>query len=598
MDKIGAIIYIKMHRVCPLTKGKILIKSYTDLFNMKNLNRIELLENLEKINWIIRKSDTLEEMMSDVLNEMLNIFRCDRAWILFPCNPAADHYTIPMECTRQEYPGAMELNMKIPMTPEQADIIRMALESSDPLEFNYESGISIPNGIAEKFNIRSMIVTAIFPKTGDPWLLGLHQCSYKRVWDEYDRNLLKETGWRLADSLSSLLFLDKLKDSEEKFRLMIEYSPYPVRISDENDKIYYVNRHFTKLFGYTREDIPDITSWFMKAYPDEEYRSMVKNIWSKIKDHKLLVNENNRTHEFKVTCKDGTVKIIDFKAVHIGSSILVMMNDLTRMKIAQQMLVQTEKMVTVGGLAAGMAHEINNPLSIIINGIQALMMRLSPDLKKNRETASKLGTDLETINSYLEERNILKYLRAIGDAGKRAAEIVSNMLNFSRKSETQKKSAHINRLIEKTIEIASQYYDLKRGYDFKNFNIIKDFSRDIPLVKCFPLEIEQVLLNIFKNSIQALEKKLSNKKFIPEIKIKTSFVENYVKIEISDNGSGINKKSLTHIFESFYTTKKEGAGTGLGLPISYHIITNNHNGSIECESQIGEGTKFTIKLPV
>ncbi|MCP4671301.1 MAG: PAS domain S-box protein, partial [Desulfobacula sp.] len=261
----------------------------------------------------------------------------------------------------------------------------------------------------------------------------------------------------------------------------------------------------------------------------------------------------------------------------------------------QNIMVQTEKMMAVGGLAAGMAHEINNPLAIILQSNQNIIRRLETDFEQNVNEASNLGIDLEALQSYLKNRSIYRYLKNIKDAGGRAARIVRSMLDFSRAGESEKTMCNISEMIDDAVEMASRDYDTKKKYDFKNIIIKRTYS-DMKPVLCTKSEIIQVLLNILKNAAQAMvENKLLKKE--PLIKIKTSHEKKKYRIEIEDNGPGIDPKNQKSIFEPFFTTKSPGQGTGLGLSISYFIITSHHRGKLWVESQQHKGCKFIIELP-
>lgn len=272
-------------------------------------------------------------------------------------------------------------------------------------------------------------------------------------------------------------------------------------------------------------------------------------------------------------------------------------DDVTEKVRMQELMVQTEKMMTVGGLAAGMAHEINNPLGIILQGIQNTMRRLSPALEKNNEVARQCGTSLEAIESYMNRRGIIKYLEGIHEAGKRAARIVTNMLNFSRISHSQMLPTDINSLLDDSIELASNDYDLRKKYDFRRVEIIRDYDKTIGKILCTDTEIEQVILNLLKNSAQAMHE-VNYENYIPRITIRTRKRDEFAEIYIEDNGPGMDESIRRHIFEPFFTTKKVGDGTGLGLSVSYFIITNNHRGIFNVDSIPGKGTAFTVLLPL
>jgi len=276
---------------------------------------------------------------------------------------------------------------------------------------------------------------------------------------------------------------------------------------------------------------------------------------------------------------------------------VIRIDDVTSRVRIEEMMIQTEKMMSVGGLAAGMAHEINNPLGIILQGVQNAIRRISPDLEANHEAALSCGVSLEAIRLYMEKRGIVRYLNGIKDAGSRAADIVSNMLNFSRRSESAMIRTDINKLLDNTVLLAASDYDLKKKYDFRHIEIVRDYEPDPVQVPCIDTEIEQVILNLLKNSAQAMAE-VKEKTEKPRIILRTRKEPEHLRIEVQDNGPGIDEKIRTRIFEPFFTTKTVGIGTGLGLSVSFFIITNNHKGRIFVESELGKGAKFVIQLPV
>ncbi|WP_419778839.1 ATP-binding protein [Maridesulfovibrio sp.] len=275
---------------------------------------------------------------------------------------------------------------------------------------------------------------------------------------------------------------------------------------------------------------------------------------------------------------------------------VVLIDDVTMKSRLEDMMIQTEKMMSVGGLAAGMAHEINNPLGAVLSGVQGTERRLSPSLRKNVEVAAELGLDLNKVHQYMDQRGILGYLRGISDAGRRAASIVRNMLEFSRKSESSRTHAQVKGVLEKALSLAENDYDLKKKYDFKVIEIRRDYEQGLPAVGITETEIEQVFLNIFKNAAQAMsEKDYGDER--PTLTLRTRRDGKFVRVEVEDNGPGMDEDVRKRVFEPFYTTKRVGLGTGLGLSVSYFIITRNHEGEFLVESEEGKGSKFIIRLP-
>lgn len=260
----------------------------------------------------------------------------------------------------------------------------------------------------------------------------------------------------------------------------------------------------------------------------------------------------------------------------------------------QEMMVQTEKMLSIGGLAAGMAHEINNPLGAILQGSQNIQRRISPELVRNREVAATLGLDLELLRRYLEQRDILRFLAGIQEAGARAAKIVSDMLTFSRRSEPHLDYANLKDILETALRLAASDYDLKKKYDFKQISIQRDYDPGLERIYCDQTEIEQVILNLVKNAAQAMAESAVPR---PTITLRTRLEPRYARIEVGDNGPGMDERTRKRVFEPFFTTKEVGVGTGLGLSVSYFIITELHRGSLSVSSEPGD-TRFCIRLPL
>ncbi len=264
-------------------------------------------------------------------------------------------------------------------------------------------------------------------------------------------------------------------------------------------------------------------------------------------------------------------------------------NDVSERKRAEAVLMESERMRMVAGLAAGMAHEINNPLAGVLQNSQVVLSRLSPDNPANRLAAEQSGTTFQAIQDFLDRRDIPQMLEEIRSSGERAAQIVDNMLSFSRKSESDMTLNSLADLLDRTLELA--------GADFKNIQITRQYDPQLPPVPVYASEIQQVILNLLTNSAQAMLDR-GPRNDPPRITLRTLRQGDSARIEVEDNGCGMPEEIRKHVFEPFFTTKRPQAGTGLGLFVSYFIITRNHGGSISVESSPGSGTKFIITLPL
>lgn len=239
-----------------------------------------------------------------------------------------------------------------------------------------------------------------------------------------------------------------------------------------------------------------------------------------------------------------------------------------KLKEAQEQVIRTEKLASLGKLAATVAHEINNPLAAVLTYTR-LMMKL---MSRGRFTQERL-------------EDIARYLTIMESETARCGEIVKNLLAFSRQPKITVEASSIEELIEKTLVLIS--HDL----EMKNIQLVKEIEPDLPKIKCSSRHIQQALLNLLSNASEAM----------PEggtltVTAKHSKSDGFVETVISDTGCGISEEDLKNIFEPFFTTKEEGRGVGLGLSVVHGIITR-HNGSIEIESKPDEGSTFKVRLP-
>ena len=280
-----------------------------------------------------------------------------------------------------------------------------------------------------------------------------------------------------------------------------------------------------------------------------------------------------------------------------GRGVVIRIDDITQRLSLEEMMVQSEKMLSVGGLAAGMAHEINNPLGAILHNVQNIRRRLSPDLPKNLEHAEQAGVELDVVNRYLRSREVPQLLDGIQQAGARAAKIVTHMLSFSRRSNRQMAPCDLPALIDQAVEIAGNDFDLTIGFDFKGQAIVRQFDPQLGPVPGTANELEQVLLNLLKNAAQAIHLREDDRE-PGRIILRTRLNPPWAEIQVEDNGIGMSENVRKRTFEPFFTTKEIGQGTGLGLSVSYFIITNNHKGQMEVHSTLGQGTCFTLRLPL
>jgi two-component system, NtrC family, sensor kinase len=260
---------------------------------------------------------------------------------------------------------------------------------------------------------------------------------------------------------------------------------------------------------------------------------------------------------------------------------------LEQLKSTQNQLVQSEKMASLGQLTAGIAHEIQNPLNFV-NNFSETSIELFDELKNasNDDERNAITNDLKLI------------IGKINHHGKRAEQIVKNMLLHSRTGSTEKELVDINDLCDEISGLA--FHGARVSMPTLQCKLEKNYSNQLPKVKINRQDIGRVLLNIMSNGFYALNvrKKQSENNYLPELTVSTNLHNNQIEVRIQDNGTGMPPEVRNKIFEPFFTTKPTGEGTGLGLSMSYDIITKEHQGQIKVESEVGAYTAFIIHLPI
>ena len=330
-----------------------------------------------------------------------------------------------------------------------------------------------------------------------------------------------------------------------------------------------------------------------QAYPD--LPMSLKAIRETIEKGAPSILENIRTgHGSEARYSDLSVYPL-IAAQSIGA--VIRLDDTTERVRLETMMIQNEKMMSLGELAAGMAHEINNPLSTILHGVQNIKRRTSPEVAANQEVAGHQGISLEQLAAYLQERKILLFLNNIRDAGERATHIVKNMLEFSRGNDGHTQCFDLIQVIEHSLELSEETLSIESGEGKQKPQLDIQLKGPIDPIAGSGAEIQQVVLNLLRNAIQAFNAQGDNNDQ-PRIHIRAYQKDNQAALEITDNGPGMTQEVRRHIFDPFFTTKEVGQGTGLGLSVSYFIITEHHAGQIEVDSEPNKGTRFRIYLPL
>ncbi|MEH2199259.1 ATP-binding protein [Nostoc sp.] len=320
-----------------------------------------------------------------------------------------------------------------------------------------------------------------------------------------------------------------------------------------------------------------------------------------------LAKEVQRRKEAEEALKEANQEL----EIRVEERTNALQETLKELQLTQTQLIQAEKMSSLGQMIAGIAHEINNPVSFIHGNLHHAQ-KYTHDLLKLVEIYQQFCPNTPEIQQELEEvdlefliQDIAKLFQSMTVGTERIQEIVKSLRNFSRLDEAELKKVNIHEGIDSALMILE--HRLQARHEYPEIQVIKKYSQ-LPNVICYPGQLNQVFLNILANAIDALEALAANSQITdnqkqinnhPQIKIKTEVIdEKWIAISIADNGLGINEQVHSKVFDPFFTTKPVGKGTGLGLSVSYQIIVEKHGGQLSCFSVPGKGAEFVINIPI
>lgn len=363
---------------------------------------------------------------------------------------------------------------------------------------------------------------------------------------------------------------DALKESEERFRALVEQSPLGVALIGMNGRHHYVNPKFVEIFGYGIEEIARGKTWLERAYPDTELRRHVAATWQK--DVREMKAGEMRQRAYDVVCKGGVEKHITFRVMKLeAGENLVIYEDITEQKRLEAQLIQAQKMEAIGTMAGGIAHDFNN----LLMGVQG--------------RASLMRMDMDPAHPHVE------HLRGIEEYVRSATHLTRQLLGFARGGKYEVKPTDMNTLVDRSAELF--------GRTRKEISLHRKFEEGLWVVDVDRRQMEQVLLNLFVNAWQAMPAGGDIFLQMQNVVLNEDYTQphgagsgRYVKISVTDTGVGMDEATRHRLFDPFFTTKGMGRGTGLGLASAYGIV-KNHEGIITAYSEKGHGSTFNIYLP-
>ena len=395
----------------------------------------------------------------------------------------------------------------------------------------------------------------------------------------------------IANALERMQAEKALRDSEERFRLLIEQSPVALAITRGAHFVYRNPAHL-RMFGHPPEQanaarpILDVIALESRAGIQENIRRRAAGlpVVTPVETRGLRTDGT----EFPFSYEVAQVDFVD------GPVMISFITDLSERKRAEALVLESEKLRTVAGLAAGIAHEINNPLAAMVQNAQVAISRLNEDRPANRAAAQRQGIAFDALRRYVADREVPEMLEAIRASGRQASSIVQNLLTYSRR-DTAKSAVDLAQLVDQTLELGASDYELRKHNALAAVEIERQYASEAVTANCHANQIQQVLLNLIRNAVQAMRANPPERR--PVLRLRTFYQDGFACLAVEDNGPGIAPEIRGKMFEPFVTTKPEGQGTGLGLFVCYHIISVNHAGKIRMEPAPRQGTCCTIMLP-
>ncbi|MBN1813862.1 MAG: response regulator [Anaerolineae bacterium] len=534
----------------------------------------------------------------------------------------------------------VEIAHDVPCGREKAEQLSAQVALVD-IRLRRDSGINL---IAQLKEINPDILCVMMTAYAaiDNAIAAIHEGAYDYLQKPLDMRYLLTTLDRCFEKLQ--LENEKTEVEAERERLLIDLKQRNLQLDDRLNQLRKLNAEIVRLqhlLQSTTNSMPsalivlDINGRVLLWNPAAEaltgqaaLQVQGQSLWQACPElcryrdlFEQALHERHvvRRHKEQLTTESGVihrdVDVFPLSADDIEGAVLHI-DDVTERVRIEEMMRQSAKMASVGRLAAGIAHEINNPLSAMMQSAQMLQMTFDTQRPHTRERLQARGVEPAGLDRYLQEHNAIEYLKGIRSAGERAAKIVSNLLSFSRKS-SQPTLHDLNVLVEQTLNLAATDYDLRKKYDFREIEIVRELAPDLPKVLCDGQQIQQVVLNLVHNAAQGMEKKKmaahapKDREYQPRLTLRTSLVKDeredqsvqlpprqMVRLEVEDNGPGLSGATQAQLFEPFFTTKDEGEGTGLGLWLAWSIVVEQHQGRIWGDPSPEGGARFVIELPV
>ena len=459
---------------------------------------------------------------------------------------------------------------KVNILNEKSLIHKVAQTSEFTIYENLPDGGLDEIGRLEEEKIASLAYVPISSKENKA--LGVIRIGSKtpNYFSLEQKNVLELIGNRIGVAIENAMLQEQYIKSEEKYRTLFNSDPHPIFILDSKTfKILDMNQRAKDDYGYASKELRQLTFLQLGDESDEELTVGLQNLTED--QSRLFTKKRHHRKGGKPFFVNVNVSLARYGAGHV---IIATTTDMTEVVEKETQLIQAGKMTTLGVMAAGMAHEINQPLNVIQVCADFFLKMLNRGSKIEDEDLRSMANDI-----------VANVERATG--------VIKHVRDFARQSEPVRSRVNINDPIEDVFKVL--------GHQLKvhEIDVTLDLNPDLPEILAEHNRLEQVFINLVSNAIDAMDEKSSDpasRDSEKKLTIKSALKHNHVTVYVSDTGTGMSEEVQAKLFEPFFTTKKVGKGTGLGVSISYGIV-KDYDGDIEIESEVGKGTTFKLTFP-
>lgn len=519
--------------------------------------RYDLRRGLLDFSKTISATTRLESLLNSLIERLQQVLDVEKVAIFIEDETASGGYRLVKAVNlNAEYTIPNDFRQIIRIKSSKKGLVRIdeleAENGKGPISFRQELHYFVP------CVVRGRMIAVI----------GLGRTSEGALLSSEDLDILRTISGYIAVAIENSLLYQEQEKRAQELELLKEFNESIVEsvnvgllATDENGIITHCNSSFEEMFGLKRTEV------IGKAIEEIFDRNFLESLAEVLGNSKWSLREPCRAYKLTAKNNEGKVLILNvgiapLRSMRRSGNIIVLEDVTTRVRLEEQ-LQQSEKLSSIGLLAAGVAHEVNTPLTGVSSYTQMLLQMIPQTDPKH------------------------KILQKIQKQTERAANIVSNLLNFARSTkngQTEFAEVEINRILEDTLQLLEP--QLRKSH----IEVIRNYKADLPKILGNAGKLQQVFTNLVLNAIDAMPSGGT-------LTLKTDCNEEAVFIEIADTGVGIDEKNLGKIYDPFFTTKPIGSGTGLGLAVTYGIV-QEHSGKIEVSSQVGKGTTFRLEFPL